>query len=109
MTAVPAMGGRRARASTAVAPLRDRGYRVLLTARVLSAAGSAIAPLALSFAALDAGGTTAALGGVLAAGCLPQLLVALIGDAATDRSPRARNKALDRALLDGKWTSRSRA
>ncbi|WP_424892265.1 MFS transporter [Streptomyces sp. XH2] len=90
MTAVPAVCGWRARASAAAAPWRDRDYRVFLTARVLSASGSAIAPLALSFAALDVGGTAAALGGVLAAGCLPQLLVALIGGVATDRYPRAR-------------------
>ncbi|MCC3773333.1 MFS transporter [Streptomyces sp. UNOB3_S3] len=91
MTAVPstAPGGWRAHASVAAAPWRDRYYRIFLAARVLSAAGSAIAPVALAFAALDVGGTAAALGEVLAAGCLPQLLVALIGGVATDRYPRA--------------------
>ncbi|MDT0453132.1 MFS transporter [Streptomyces hesseae] len=92
MTAVPstAVGGWRSRASAASAPWRERDYRTFLTARVLSAAGAAIAPVALAFAALDVGGTAAALGWILAAGCLPQLLVALIGGIAIDRYPRAR-------------------
>ncbi|MFF4531615.1 MFS transporter [Streptomyces sp. NPDC001407] len=92
MTAVSptVAGGWRARVSAAAAVWGERDYRTFLTARVLSAAGSALAPLALAFAALDVGGTAVALGWVLAAGCLPQLLVALIGGLATDRCPRAR-------------------
>ncbi|MFI2073690.1 MULTISPECIES: MFS transporter [Streptomyces] len=90
MTAtVTVSGGWRARTVAAAAPWRERGYRTFLTAQVLSAAGSASAPVALAFAGLQVGGTAADLGWILAAGSLPQLGFALAGGVVTDRYPRA--------------------
>jgi len=70
--------------------LRHEAFRVYLVARLLSAVGTAVAPLALAFAALEIGGSASSLGMVLAAGTLPQLVFALAGGLLGDRWDRVR-------------------
>ncbi|WP_217560389.1 MFS transporter [Streptomyces sp. GbtcB6] len=83
-------GGWRARLTGAGAPLAHRGFRLHLAARLLSWTGSAVAPLALAFAALHLGGGPRALGLVLAAGVVPQLAALPVGGVVADRLDRAR-------------------
>lgn len=82
--------GWRERLREATAPLTHRGFRLHFTARLLSWAGSAVASLALAFAALDVGGGPRALGVVLAAGVVPQLALLPVGGVVADRFDRAR-------------------
>ncbi|MFK0110907.1 MFS transporter [Streptomyces sp. NPDC091217] len=84
------MIGWRARLGVAGAPLAHRGFRLHFTARLLSWTGSAVAPLALAFAALGMGGGPRALGVVLAAGVVPQLALLPVGGVVADRLDRAR-------------------
>jgi MFS family permease len=49
-----------------------------------------ITPLALAFAVLQIGGGAGALGGVLAASMIPQMVLMLVGGAVADRNPRGR-------------------
>ncbi|MET8944873.1 MFS transporter [Streptomyces sp. NPDC004542] len=74
------------RASLSV--LGNRPFRVLLLARLISASGSAMAPVALAFAVLgfDAGPTALAI--VLAGNTLPQLVLLLVGGVIADRVSR---------------------
>lgn len=65
------------------------GFVPLLCGRTVSLLGSAIAPIALSFAALDLGASASQLGLVLAARSIPQLAFALFGGVLADRFPRA--------------------
>ncbi|MEY9846157.1 MFS family permease [Streptacidiphilus sp. BW17] len=84
--------------SGAFAPLRHRDFRVFLAARILSASGTAIAPLALAFGGLAIGGASS-LGWILAAGALPQVLLTLVGGVAGDRYPRHLVMAASNLLL----------
>ena len=70
--------------------LGDRGFRLLFLGQVVSLLGSAIAPIALSFAVLDLTGRTADLAVVLAARTAPQLLFLLVGGVLADRLRRLR-------------------
>jgi MFS family permease len=71
--------------------LRQRPYRLLLTAQTISLLGSAIAPVALAFAILDRpGGSASELGIVLAARSLGQVIFLLAGGVLADRMPRFR-------------------
>lgn len=72
----------------ALAPLAHRPFRYLFAGRLMSLAGSAIAPIALAFAVLDAGGSATSLGLVLAAGAIPQIVLFLVGGVIADRLPR---------------------
>jgi len=72
------------------APFRYSAYRRYWLGRVVSSAGSGVAPVALAFAILHLGGRTASLGWVLAAATVPQLLFMLIGGVVSDRVSRAR-------------------
>lgn len=72
----------------ALAPLAHRQFRLLFAGRLTSLAGSAIAPIALAFAVLGAGGTATDLGLVLAAGAVPQIVLFLFGGVMADRLPR---------------------
>ncbi|GAA2118460.1 MFS transporter [Actinomadura alba] len=75
----------------ATAPLRTFPvFRRYLAARMVSQTGSSAAPLALAFAVLQLGGGAGALGGVLAASMIPQMILMLIGGAVADRNPRGR-------------------
>ena len=71
-------------------PLHEREFRLLFTGRTISMAGSAMAPVALAFAALDLTGSNTDLGIVLAARQLPVILFLLIGGVISDRLPRHR-------------------
>ena len=74
----------------ALAPLREREFRLLFAGRLTSQAGSAIAPIALAFAVLDITGSATDLGLVIAAGFVPQILLFLFGGVVADRFPRHR-------------------
>jgi MFS family permease len=76
------------RLPSALAPLRHRDFRLLFFGRVVSFAGSAMAPVALAFAVLDLGGSPSDLGIVLALAILPQVFFLLIGGVIADRLPR---------------------
>jgi len=71
--------------------LRLRSYRYLFLSQTISLLGSAIAPVALAFAVLDErGGSASALGFVLAARALGQVVFLLLGGVLADRLPRFR-------------------
>lgn len=76
-------------------PLRDRRFRLLLTARATSLLGTAMAPVGLAFAVLAATGDPGDLGLALAARALPVVLLLLVGGAVGDRLRR------DRVLVVG--------
>ncbi|MGW6531343.1 MFS transporter [Streptomyces venezuelae] len=80
----------RARLREAVVPLAGRGFRLHWCGYLLSWAGSAVAPLALAFAALATGGGPQTLGIVLAAGVLPQIVLLPLGGVIADRYHRFR-------------------
>ena len=71
-----------------LAPLRQRNFRLLFFGRVVSFAGSAMAPVALAFAVLGLGGSATDLGFVLALAILPQVFFLLVGGVIADRIPR---------------------
>ena len=70
------------------APLREREFRLLFLGRTISIAGTAIAPIALAFAVLDLTDSLSALGLVLAARMVPQIVFLLLGGIWADRLPR---------------------
>lgn len=72
----------------ALAPFRNRQFRLLFTGELISFLGSAVAPVALAFAVLDLTGSATDLGLVLAAGWLPQIVFILVGGILGDRLPR---------------------
>ena len=71
-------------------PLGHRRFRILLAGRAVSMLGNAIAPVAIAFAVLDLTESAAALGIVLAARSIPQVLFMLAGGVIADRFDRAR-------------------
>jgi predicted MFS family arabinose efflux permease len=74
-----------------LAPLRDPGFARVFSARLISAFGTAMTPVALPFAVLeDLGGTPREVGLVIAAGAGAQILVQLFGGALADRGSRQR-------------------
>lgn len=73
-----------------VGPWRHRGFRWFFTGQSVSLAGSAMTPVALSFAVLAAAHHSGDLAVVLAAQSLTLLAFLLVGGAVADRSPRAR-------------------
>ncbi|KAA2254824.1 MFS transporter [Solihabitans fulvus] len=75
---------------SAFAPLAHRPFRLLLSARLVSGLGSAVAPIAVAFAVLDLTGSSLDLGVVLAARTVPTLLLLLFGGIIADRLPRHR-------------------
>ncbi|MGW1675208.1 MFS transporter [Streptomyces sp. NPDC002324] len=76
------------RVVTACRPLRIPLFRRHVTARVLSWTGTAVSPVALSFAVLHIGGGPGGLGLVLAAEMGSLLLMLLIGGAVADQVSR---------------------
>ncbi|MEP7159485.1 MAG: MFS transporter [Dermatophilaceae bacterium] len=76
--------------SAALSPLRDPAFRWFFAARLISTAGSAMAPVALVFAVLHVTSSPAALGQVLAARSIPLVLLLLVGGVVADRFPRSR-------------------
>jgi MFS family permease len=71
-----------------LAPLRARNFRLLFFGRIVSFAGSAMAPIALAFAVLELDGSATDLGLVLSLAILPQVFFLLIGGVIADRLPR---------------------
>ena len=76
------------RAADALAPLREARFAWYYAARVVSTAGSAMAPVALTFAVLAITHSTTALGLVLAARTVPMVLFLLVGGVVSDRFSR---------------------
>ena len=68
--------------------LAEREFRLLFLGRVVSLAGSAMAPVALAFAVLDLTGSATDLGLTLLAASVPQILFLLVGGVWADRLPR---------------------
>ncbi|MEU4194973.1 MFS transporter [Kribbella sp. NPDC026611] len=71
-----------------LAVLRHRDVRLFVAARFISILGSAIAPVALVFAVLDIAHSASAVGTVLAARSIPNIVFLLIGGVISDRLPR---------------------
>ncbi|MFF0742675.1 MFS transporter [Streptomyces sp. NPDC004111] len=69
---------------------RVPGFRRFVTANLVSAAGSAAAPLALAYAVIEQGGGARSLGTVLAAGTVPAIVFLLVGGLLADRLSRSR-------------------
>lgn len=71
-----------------LAVLRHRDVRIFVSARFVSLLGSSIAPIALVFAVLDVSNKASAVGLVLAARSIPNVVFLLIGGVISDRLPR---------------------
>jgi len=71
-------------------PLSERGFRLLFCGQLVSLRGSAIAPVALSFAVLQLTDRATDLGIVLASRTIPQVLFLLVGGVLADRLRRHR-------------------
>ncbi|MEV4109905.1 MFS transporter [Nonomuraea sp. NPDC049695] len=69
-------------------PWQSRNYRLQIASAVISALGTAAAPVASAFAILDTGGSGTAVGLVSAAGTVPAVLFFVIGGVVADRLPR---------------------
>jgi MFS family permease len=74
--------------SERLSPLRERDYLLLFLGRTVSLFGSALAPIALAFGVLEAGGSASDLGLVVGAGMVPTLVFLLVGGIWADRLPR---------------------
>jgi MFS family permease len=73
----------------ALSPLRDTRFAWYFSGRLVSTIGSVMAPVALAFAVLDLTGSASALGVVIAARTVPQVLFLLVGGAVADRFSRS--------------------
>src|SRR2546430_2730973 len=71
-------------------PLRHRAFRNQFLAQAVSMTGSALTPVAMAFGVLQATGSAADLGLVLAAYTVPMLVFMLAGGVWADRLPRQR-------------------
>ncbi|MFI6861569.1 MFS transporter [Streptomyces sp. NPDC050421] len=71
-------------------PLRIPAFRRFLLAHLVSATGSAMAPVALAFAVIGQGGGAGSLGIVLTANTVPTLVFLLMGGVLADRMSRSR-------------------
>jgi MFS family permease len=78
------------RTRSAREPLQHQPFRWLLAARTVAVTGNAMAPIAVAFAVLDLTGSPAALGLVLAARSVPNVVFLLAGGVVADRWPRRR-------------------
>jgi len=72
----------------ALAPLRHAPFRNLVSGRVISMLGNAMAPIALAFAVLDLTGSASDLGLVVGARSLTNVVFLLFGGVVADRFPR---------------------
>ncbi|MFE0252998.1 MFS transporter [Streptomyces sp. NPDC059010] len=66
------------------------GFRRFVTASLISATGSAMAPLALAYSVIEQGGGAGALGVVLATNTVPTVVFLLMGGVLADRMSRSR-------------------
>ncbi|GAB2618127.1 MFS transporter [Nocardioides ginkgobilobae] len=74
--------------SEALAPLRERNFRLYFSSRVVNLLGSLMAPVALAFAVLEISDSPTALGVVLAAHSIPMVAFLLAGGVLADRFGR---------------------
>jgi MFS family permease len=72
------------------APLRNAAFRRFVLANLISATGSAMAPLALAYSVIEQGGGAGALGVVLATNTVPTIVFLLAGGVLADRLSRSR-------------------
>src|SRR3954451_22210806 len=72
-----------------LAPLRERRFAWFYASRVISTAGSTMAPIALAFAVLAVTDSASALGLVLAARTVPMVAFLLLGGVVADRLSRS--------------------
>lgn len=70
------------------AALADRNFRRYWTGQAVSSFGDGMIPVVTAFAVLQAGGSPAALGFVLAAGATARVIATLAGGVIADRMPR---------------------
>jgi hypothetical protein len=70
--------------------LVQHDFRFLLVGRTIALLGNGLASIALTFAALDLGGSATELGVVLAARSIPMVVLLLFGGVVSDRFPRHR-------------------
>ena len=71
-----------------LAPLREEGFRRLVTGTAISRFGNGLAGVALAFAVLDLTGSIALLGLVVAARSITNVALLLVGGVLADRLPR---------------------
>ncbi|MEU9300154.1 MFS transporter [Streptomyces sp. NPDC048269] len=76
--------------TTRTAPLRVAAFRRFVLANLISATGSAMAPLALAYSVIDLGGGARSLGLVLAMNTVPTIVFLLMGGVLADRLSRSR-------------------
>jgi MFS transporter len=74
----------------AIAPLREREFRLLFCGQSISLIGDNLAPIALAFAILDDGGSATDVGVVYAANILARVAFMLVGGVWADRLSRRR-------------------
>ena len=72
-----------------LAPLRHAPFRFLVSGRVVSMTGNAVAPIALAFAVLDLTGSAFDLGIVVGGRSITTIVFILIGGVVADRLPRS--------------------
>lgn len=75
-------------AITALAPLRERNFRLLWLGQGVSAIGDSLVPVALAFATLSITRSASALGAVLAVSTVAQVIALPVGGVWADRLPR---------------------
>ncbi|MEV6020100.1 MFS transporter [Streptomyces sp. NPDC051997] len=75
---------------TRTAPLRSAAFRRFVLAGLISATGSAMAPVALAYAVIGQGGGAGSLGLVLAVNTVPTIAFLLVGGVLADRMSRSR-------------------
>ncbi|MFF2193575.1 MFS transporter [Streptomyces sp. NPDC058157] len=76
-------------------------FRRFVSANLISAAGSAMAPLALAYSVIEQGGGAGSLGLVLAVNTLPTIVFLLVGGVFADRLSRSRILFLGNLLAAG--------
>lgn len=74
--------------TSALAPLRERNFRLYFASRVVNLLGGLMAPVALAFAVLEISDSPSALGFVLAAHSIPMVVFLLVGGVLADRFGR---------------------
>ncbi|MEU3402450.1 MFS transporter [Streptomyces sp. NPDC006670] len=76
--------------TTTATPWRIPAFRRFTSANLISAAGSAMAPLALAYSVIEQGGGAGSLGLVLATNTLPTIVFLVVGGVFADRLSRSR-------------------
>ncbi|MFH8516249.1 MFS transporter [Streptomyces gelaticus] len=76
--------------ATGLTPLRIPAFRRFVLAGLVSASGSAMAPLALAYAVIGQGGGAGSLGVVLTTNSVPVIVLTLAGGVLADRFSRSR-------------------